>query len=101
MCLLAICALLGCGRVGYDLTREIAENVDDGGFATPPDATIFDAALSDDGSIIPPADSGTGMVTNLLVVKSGEPDWNILSGPDIGGAYATLTYVQSGPKRCG
>lgn len=97
ICLVAICPLLGCGRVGYDLTQGNAETLDGGGFATPPDATIVDAALTDDGSILPPVDGGTGMVTNLLVVKSGEPDWNILTGPDIGGAYATLTYLQSGP----
>jgi hypothetical protein len=96
---------LGCGRIGYDYDREFSASLDDGGSAslddaggaTPPDAAIIDAARSDDGSLIPPADGGTGMVTNLLVVKSGEPDWTVLSGPDIGGAYATLTYVQSGP----
>lgn len=96
-CLLAACCALGCGRIGYESLESSEAREDGGGISTPPDAAIFDAARTDDGSLIPPIDGGTGMITNLLVVKSGEPDWTILSGPKLGGAYATITYEQSGP----
>jgi hypothetical protein len=84
---------VGCGRVGYGASSESSENPTvDAGSTTPPDA-----GPRADGSTTPRIDAGTGMVSNFLVLKSGEPEWNILSGPDLGGAYATLTYFQSGP----
>ncbi len=94
--LLVALSALGCGRIGYD--REFSEIPNDDGGTNSPDAALIDAARTDGSPIIPPVDGGPGMTTNLLVVKSGEPDWNILSGPGIGGAYATLTYEKAGPS---
>jgi hypothetical protein len=95
-CVITACLALGCGRIGYD--REFSESLNDGGGGVLDDgALVNDAARTDDGSIIPAIDAGNGMISNLLVVKSGEPDWNVLSGPGLGGAYATLTYESSGP----
>jgi hypothetical protein len=92
----ATCAALGCGRIGYE-GEPSSLAIDSGSGGTPPDAAIYDAARSDDGSLLPPIDGGTGIVSNLLVQKSGDPDWTILSGPKLGGAYAQLDYEQSGP----
>ena len=53
---------MGCGRIGYDSEPSTTLAID-GGVSTPPDATIYDAARSDDGAVIPPIDGGTGILT--------------------------------------
>ncbi len=95
--IITVAMAFGCGRVGYNGLSENAENGDGGPVDSGTSTTPPDSGPRADASTMPPIDGGTGMATNLLVHKSGDPDWTILTGPQLGGAYATLTYWQSGP----
>jgi len=117
----------GCGRLGFASHRVVTEagvetgTADGGGVlpdssTPPPDAgarsdggeLIFDAAVGDaappilDGGLpdagpCPPSCDRTAATTELLVLKTGDPDWLPLSGPGLGDPWGTFFYFPVGP----
>jgi hypothetical protein len=57
---------------------------------------VVDAAVVDAGPCPPDCDMAAA-ATELLILKTGEPDWLPLSGPGIGPPYGRFYYFASGP----
>lgn len=74
-----VCALAGCGRIGFDTALLVDNGPGPGGDASVP-------VLND-----------AGLPTMNLVKKTGAPDWTPLTGPGLGSPYGVLTWQPSGP----
>jgi hypothetical protein len=114
---------VGCGRVGFashlaveDAGRADAGATSDAGATTDGAAPPVDGFITADGGApglaeggteprdgggtampCPPACDATLASTELVILKSGEPDWLPLSGPALGGPWGTFSYFPSGP----